>query len=330
MPQSSSEYKRSASVTVVEGRRSTDVWLDKGEAVADRTRLGRAIGMLAPAPKLSVMPPEANGDDKPLTPPLPIQDPDALRALPATPNSRYSAEMGMQSHNQTKDFSYLTAGENLASFQTEIMVAERHYSAVATTLLIPPPREKRASTAKVATGVATTPIRRSSNHLRSRSATSVSSPRFPVSPPPPSPLPPTPPSKVNLAGAADLSDYSFGPVGNDDINEIDALSAGLLPLLVPGLKVGSDMKVKDVDWTSSPGTWSMSKAGSKGELNDNFEFGLTSGTEWSPPQFHSTPVNRKGAGPGGQRSRKSSHHKKGHFSLPRFVDYCFPSCHLIV
>lgn len=119
-----------------------------------------------------------------------------------------------------------------------------------------------------------------------------------------------------------MSEYSFGPVCNDDLKEIDALSAGLLPLLVPGLKVGPDMIVKEMDWSSSPGTWSKSAAAknvarmSKNNHNarEDEEFGFASGADFSSPQFHSTPTSKNGA-----RSRKSSGHKRGNFSLPRCV-----------
>ena len=56
----SHEYKRSGSVTVVESRRSTDVWLTNGDAVDGKGRIGRAIGLLGPKPRLAVLPPEGD------------------------------------------------------------------------------------------------------------------------------------------------------------------------------------------------------------------------------------------------------------------------------
>src|ERR1700753_3793609 len=72
----SHEYKRSGSVTVVEGRRSGDVWISNGDAVDGKTKIGRGFEMLNSKPKLSVLP-LADGIvktiDGELTPPLPLQ-----------------------------------------------------------------------------------------------------------------------------------------------------------------------------------------------------------------------------------------------------------------
>lgn len=255
--------------------------------------------------------------------------------MPPTPQSACSAEIGKRGGRVRKESRH---SSHLSSDMShmKIMVAQRHYSAVATAILLPPSPQKLPSAGGVATGVAATPRGRVNHHLRSRSTSSVERPRFPATPPPSSPLPPTPPSKVKpgVAGTtleSDLSEFSFGPVCNDDLKEIDALSAGLLPLLVPGLKIGSDMKVKDMDWSSSPGTWSKSAAAKniarmskdKQSSKEDEEFGFASGADISSPQFHSTPTNRKGAGPGGARARKSSGHKRMNFSLPRFVLHLF-------
>ncbi|KAI5124737.1 hypothetical protein M0805_005372 [Coniferiporia weirii] len=51
-----SRYKRSGSITVVDGRRSGDVWLIKGDAVHSKGGLSRAASLLSPLPKLSVLP----------------------------------------------------------------------------------------------------------------------------------------------------------------------------------------------------------------------------------------------------------------------------------
>lgn len=98
-----------------------------------------------------------------------------------------------------------------------------------------------------------------------------------------------------------MDEFSFGPINNDDMNEIDALSAGLLPLLVPGLKVGSDMKITE-GWKFSPTMMSSAPRHSRvpSELG-----GVSSGS-------HSRKVNT--AQP---RQKKVSTHKRHHFSLPR-------------
>ena len=51
-------YKRSGSVTVVEGRRSGDVWIDNGDAVEGKGKVGRMLGMMMPKPRLVVLPPK--------------------------------------------------------------------------------------------------------------------------------------------------------------------------------------------------------------------------------------------------------------------------------
>ncbi|TFY82700.1 hypothetical protein EWM64_g1313, partial [Hericium alpestre] len=306
------EYKRSASVTLIEGRRSTDVWLAKGDAIDGKTRVGRALEMLAPAPKLSVLPPEETEDVAPLTPPLPIQD-DTEPTIPPTPQSANSAELG---HNRTrtrkesKASSHFSGGDDSLAVHTRIMIAQRHYSAVATAMFLP-----GSPTNAEGQFASTQPT-----HLRTRSASSFSGPQSPISQPPSSPLPPTPPSVRNarlLHRRSRSSGFDFGAIAHGDVNEIDALSAKLLPLLVPGLKVGADMPIRE-DW-SPPGTWSKAstKAGkAKGRMSvlkeAEAEFGgFTTSAEFSSPEFHSTPVNRKGA-----RARKASEHKRHHFSLP--------------
>jgi hypothetical protein len=74
----SHEYKRSGSVTVVEGRRSGDVWVTNGDAIDGKSKVGRAFEMLNAKPKLSVLPLEnvvVKSIDGELTPPLPLQSP---------------------------------------------------------------------------------------------------------------------------------------------------------------------------------------------------------------------------------------------------------------
>lgn len=165
---SSTDLKRSISATVVEGRRSTDVWLDKGEAVAGRSRVGRAMGMLVPTPKLSVLPPDGSQyqDAHPIVPPLPIQDPDRARTVSCTPRSACSAETGKRGGRVRKE-SRLSSHLSSDMSHMKIMVAQRHVSAVATTILVPPSPGKIPSTGGVATGVAATPRSRVNHHLRS-------------------------------------------------------------------------------------------------------------------------------------------------------------------
>lgn len=329
------EYKRSGSVTVVEGRRSGDVWLANGDAAENKSKVARALTLLQPKPKLSVIPPqEEKMQDGEFTPPLPIQDADEDGTVPPTPQSHNPAEMGMNREmgmrkKDSKASSYYSGTDESMAFATKIMVAQRHYSTLAMTMVFPPSPERRASQDMAATTgveVDAAPDAQSKrhSHLRARSISSVNSiPRSAISPPPSSPLPPTPPTLKNFKAASAsrrmthrksyssmAEEFSFGPIDSDNTREIDALSAGLLPLLVPGLKVGGDMKITE--------GWKMSPTISEGNVRKSrvpSELGGVS-HDFSSPQVHSTPYARK-ANTG--RSRKTSAHKRNHFSLPRYV-----------
>lgn len=324
----SHEYKRSGSVTVVEGRRSGDIWISNGDAVDGRNKLERAFGLLSAKPKLSVLPTggQVYKEDL-LTPPLPIQTNDHMLSVPQTPQSAYSAEMGRNTYRPRKDSkasSHYSGTDDSIAFATQIMIAQRHYSALATTVVLPPSPERRASSMDVAaTGVETGPADPAlrSSHLRARSVSSITCP--PVSPPPASPLPPTPPS-IRERKAARLthrksysSGFSFGAI--DNTAEIDALSAGVLPLLIPGLKVGSDVKITK-DWKNSPPT-SLSRGTTKSSRRSRQflpkELGGVS-LDFSSPELHSTPAERRA------RTRKTSNHNRHHFSLPRYVHVSVP------
>jgi hypothetical protein len=92
------------------------------------------------------------------------------------------------------------------------------------------------------------------------------------------------------------------------MDEIDTLTAGILPYLVPGLKIGEDMTIKDDD-DSFLGSYSRSK-GLKAKMN---EFGL----EFSSPQISSTPARRL--------CNKKSGHRRNQYSLPRYA-FLLPFC----
>ncbi|KAI0331260.1 hypothetical protein GY45DRAFT_642787 [Cubamyces sp. BRFM 1775] len=342
----SHEYKRSGSVTVVEGRRSTDVWLTNGDAVDGKGKIGRALGLLQPKPKLAVLPPDGEKmQEEPLTPPLPMQM-ATERSLPPTPaQSELSAELGHTRHRkESKASSYYSGTSDGAAFQTQIMIAQRHYSALATTMVVPPSPtgERRASMDDSAIGVAVSGVEtpqtqkasRHSQHLRVRSVSSITSvsvgpdPRFPMSPPPASPLPPTPPSvrerKARLLShrkshsqSSSSVGFSFGPIAGDDVAEIDALSAKVLPLLVPGLKIGADVRVRE-DWERvSPRDRTVHQTGTmRSSRTVPAEMGgCSSGfsTDFSSPDMHSTPVEDKKVP---LRQKKTSTHRRHHFSLP--------------
>jgi hypothetical protein len=323
----SHEYKRSTScsVTVVEGRRSGDVWLSKGDAVDNKGKISRAIGMLSTTPKLSVLPPEETSDDGHDMPPIPFVDEDSLPVnIHGTPQSEQSAQFG-RLRKESKTSSHNSAGDESMAFASRIMIAQRHYSALAHTVVVPAGhntasnRESAGASTLVSAATGASSKRNSrSSHLRSRSVSSVNGPqtqieqeRFNISPPPSFPLPPTPPSvrAARLAMLAHKKSFSsgFSLGGDHDINEIDAMTAGVLPILVPGLTFGDDMVIKKGDY-SPPGTFSKSKG--KKAAKKLAEFG----EDFSSPEVHSTPARKRQP-----RGRKESGHKKNHFSLPRQV-----------
>ncbi|KAF5387916.1 hypothetical protein D9615_000648 [Tricholomella constricta] len=334
----SHDYKRSmsTSVTVVEGRRSGDVWLTNGDAVDGKSKMSRAVGMLSPLPKLSVLPPEENLEDGEFTPPLPIQNDDS--SIPVTihntPHSETSAQFG-RLRKDSKASSHFSGGDESLAFASRIMIAQRHYSTLAQTVVVTgssPEKPQSADSNEAlgsASGATTANAVRHSTHLRTRSVSSISGPQTPtsggsfnISPPPSFPLPPTPPN-VRAARLASLahkksfsSGFSFGPV--DDLNEIDALTAGVLPLLVPGINTDG-MKIKED--RISAGTFSKSKGKKLAKKLTEF------GQDFSSPEIHSTPARRRPKEP---RERKTSAHKRNHFSLPRHVYLVEFSCHLTI
>lgn len=311
-------------MTVVEGRRSGDVWLAKGDAMEGKSKISRAMSMLNPVPKLSVLPPEEDCEQPQLTPPLPMQNEDSslpITIINGTPQSENSAQFG-RLRKESMASSHYSGGDESLAVASRIMIAQRHYSALAQTVVVPGTSPDKVQSAGAELFVAATTsvaVKKhgGQTHLRSRSTSSFSGPETPtgtsfnISPPPSFPLPPTPPN-VRAARLAQLkhkksfsSGFSFGPV--DDMNEIDALTAGVLPLLVPGLKVGSDMKI--VGNKSPLGTFTKSNGIKSAKKMSEF------GADFSSPEVHSTPARRPGQLP---RGTTASGHKRKHFSLPRY------------
>ncbi|KAG8832132.1 hypothetical protein FRC17_001965 [Serendipita sp. 399] len=56
---------KSSSFIVTEGRRSGDVWIDRGQAIAGLSKTGRLFSLLSPNPKLSVLPLRLGSDSNP-------------------------------------------------------------------------------------------------------------------------------------------------------------------------------------------------------------------------------------------------------------------------
>ncbi|KAG1735718.1 uncharacterized protein EDB91DRAFT_551386 [Suillus paluster] len=312
------EYKRSGSVTIVEGRRSGDVWISQGDAVDGKSKLSRALGLMTPVPRLAVLPPDDEKEDGEMTPPLPMQIEAESFNNSMFPNTPQSAEFGRLRKESVQS---RISGEDFAS---RIMIAQRHYSALATTVIVPASPEKQdGDLLTVTTGAAVekrTSVSAGSSHLRSRSVSSVTigqaiSTDYSPSPsrPPSQPLPPTPPN-VRLAKQQSMrtlihrksysSGFSFGAAVNDDVNEIDALTAGVLPLLVPGLKVGSDMKIKDFEFDPpiSSTVTKKKRLPASHTQKDNGDFGVLAGD-----REHNN---------GKAKPKRTSTQKRHHFSLP--------------
>ena len=106
------------------------------------------------------------------------------------------------------------------------------------------------------------------------------------------------------------SRFSFGAIVNDDVNKIDALTASVLPLLVPGLKIGGEMKIKEFEF-SPPLSSTVTKKCRAPKESHGSDFGILAQDEMSSPQLHSTPAQDR------HRARKISAHRRNHLSLPR-------------
>ncbi|KAG6896630.1 hypothetical protein C0992_007036 [Termitomyces sp. T32_za158] len=318
----SKEYKRSMSTspTVIEGRRSGDVWITNGDAVEGKSKMGRVMGMLPPIPKLSVLPEVEDEDSR--TQPLTIRNEDL--ASPVNLHNRSHSETNAQIERHRKDSivsSRLSEARDSIAYAGKVMIAQRHYSALAQTIVVACPSEKdqSAKAGKVfgsATGAMSANVIHQSIHLRSRSVSSINGPQnltsgasLTPSPPPTFPLPPTPPrmkaARFVCPTKSFSSGYSFGPV--EDMNEIDSLSARVLPLLVPGINLNG-IKIREEDY-SPIDTSNKSKSGKA--VKDLEEFR----EEFSSPEDHSTPVIHRTRE---QQSRKTFGHKRNRHSLPSY------------
>jgi hypothetical protein len=81
------------------------------------------------------------------------------------------------------------------------------------------------------------------------------------------------------------------------MSEIDATAAGVLPLLVPGLKAGPELRIKPGGLDASPVTYSRSNKAAKealkaiGAESGGLEEGW--GATFSSPDVHSMPARIK-------------------------------------
>lgn len=313
---------RSTSMTVVEGRRSGDVWISRGEAVDGRGKAARVLGLLAPSPKLAVLPIRESKDADELVPPRPILDESATSIAPSSPGVG-SIEMGIARHrrSESKASSHYSGNDEHLTQRTQVLVAQRHYSAMATTVYLSSSARNPASPTEVEPQAVSTGIQRgiTKGHMRSQSAASTlntprnSMHRFPLTPPPSTPLPPTPPHVKALHSrnhsSSGTSGYSFGPIANP--NQIDSLSAGVLPLLVPGLRVSKELVRSNPNtklpplrdpWAGKPKMATLPKRVTVTPPRED-EFGFSS-VSFHSPELHSTPAHPK--------DKK----KRKHLSLP--------------
>ena len=310
---------RSSSLTVVEGRRSGDVWIANGKPVDGHGKAARVLGLLMPSPRLAVLPlPKEGKHVEELTPPVPIPDESAVSMAISSPGAD-SAELGvMRTRKDSKASSYYSGADESIAYESQIMVAQRNFSAMATTVYLRPLGAQQTSVDNNASGTAeamSMGVERTitRGHVCSQSASSsLQTPRtsmqsrFPLTPPA-SPLPPSPLNvrafRHSRPQSSSGSRFSFGPIGHT--SQIDSLSAGVVPLLSPGLKVGWDTVINDS--SSPPRMRGGNEVKSKTPLRDD-ELGSTTSTSFNSPVMHSTP-----AGPG---KRSGAANQWRHLSLP--------------
>ena len=310
----SNENKRSGSITVVEGRRSGDVWVANSDAIDGKNKISRAFEMLNARPKMSVLP-RGNISVKnmggELTSSLPFQS--ASNSVPTTPVSENLEEFGRRESKASPNRS----GTDETTLHTaRVMVAQKHYSALAMTVVVPPspgPGGKpfattpdEMETTGIASDVAIYERTEGRSHCRTRSTSSIctSGSRSAINPSLASPLSPTPPSVKAARTMVHKRSYSSGI----SMAEVDASSASMPLNLVPGLKIGERLS-----------TASHIRGSMTGKTYDDFLVGLQFGGppgEFSSPEFHSTPAaNGKKVG---QRTKKAGHERQ-HLSLPSLI-----------
>ncbi|KAI6095142.1 hypothetical protein EV401DRAFT_1896143 [Pisolithus croceorrhizus] len=266
------DYKGSGSVTIVEGHHSRDIWISQGDAIDGKGKVGRAPGLMSSIPRLAILPIGKEKDE----------------------------------------------GECEETYASRIMIAQRHYSMLATTVVIPASPERQEDPIDAMTLIATGVAVESSvapggtSHLQA-----ITMEDLDISPPPSDLLPLTLPNVRNVKLAKQLmhkksylSGFSLGAVVSEDMNKIDMLPAGVLPLLVPGLKVSEGMKIKEWEFLPPPSSTIARKPHHAPKESNGSDFGVLAQEEFLSPQLHSTPAQERCQG------RKISAHKRNHFSLP--------------
>ena len=276
--------------------------------------------------------------------------------------AKQAAEKAERARLESKASSYYSQADE--SFHAKIMVAQRHFStmALASTVHLPPSKptspalqmefnqdialaqsDEPSEHSAIATSISISKRNAQTSHLRTRSSSSVISARTrsmknanahtnPLTPPPAFPLPPTPKSVRSIAqhgrSYSDSSSFVTPKSKSSSVQtfEIDALSAQILPVLRPDVRVGSDIIVRD-DWPESFSTHEYKTAfsGSSGmfrAMDEEEVEGLIIGSAPSSTpkskrsKMMSIPENASFSSPEVHSTPKRRQHSKKHLSLP--------------
>ncbi|EJD01318.1 uncharacterized protein FOMMEDRAFT_169462 [Fomitiporia mediterranea MF3/22] len=241
-------YKRSASITIVEGRRSGDVWLSKGDAFDGKNRLSRGISLLSKAPKLAVLPAKASNFEvdnycninKSSTAEYPVWGnsvaTSAFVAIDPYRGDEVGQLYGPHATNDRNDF-LVRSGNSMRSFSGTNSMPVSRSSSISSGSSKGDRIRKFPFTTNLET-ILDTSLNTPQRAVRTDNEGGIFFPRSEM---------PSHPHILALQGAGTASDQTQeGLIASvrlcdqqDSPNESDSLSAGLLPLLVPGLKIGS-------------------------------------------------------------------------------------------
>jgi len=231
---------RAQTPTVVDSRRNGDIWLGRRKAVDGRSRIERIFALTVRVPKLTFM---SNENIKELETSVPRS---TQRDDLATGNSENSHSI-IEQVGGTSRQRHLTHDDSsmpsIVTIQHGILTAQRQVSARAMTLqLSPSPGPGSVDIVKNQTPEPVTTQNQSPQHGLESSQSIEQLPARSTSRSFISPLPPTPEHLRAYRG------HVRCPV--PDTNQIDGLSAGMLPMLVPGLKISMGMIKENDEWTA--------------------------------------------------------------------------------
>ncbi|KAG8826991.1 hypothetical protein FRB91_000147 [Serendipita sp. 411] len=198
---------KSSSLIVTEGRRSGDVWIDRGQAIDGLSKTGRLVSMLVPNPKLSVLPHHSSDDFNTLD----------VQPSSETPAKSYSIQ------------AYTLSDKDV----DEIATVPREVGLVIPDSFPAPYSEQNKSADEDTPWVTSVPVPQplSRSYLPHLQAS-----KEPISPPPSIPLPPIPLCtneegpiplrRLNTCGLENATSSEFlGPWGLQEANPNNALAA---------------------------------------------------------------------------------------------------------